>query len=257
MSTRSEIERVEGGIASFRVATDAAPALDEAVLARLARAVAAVEADETIRAVLVEGGERTFSSGARPELLLGADPAASVGRFCADAPRLLLAMPVPTIAVMAGHATAGGFVFGLWCDIAVLAEESLYGASFMALGFTPGMGATVRLEEALGAPLARELLFTGRLAKGRELRQGGGPLAHAVLPRADVRARALAIARDLEAVPRAALTLLKRTLAARSAAGLARATEEERAMHARIFAREETRARLAERFAGRAAEGGA
>src|SRR5262249_32901695 len=139
----------------------------------------------------------------------------------------------------------GGFVLGLWCDVAVLAEESLYGANFMSLGFTPGMGATVVLEEALGAPLARELMFSGRMIKGRGLL--GSTLGHAVVPRAFVRDRALAIAREIAEVPRGASELLKATLARRRRERLERAVAEERVMHEVLFSRAETRALIAER----------
>jgi polyketide biosynthesis enoyl-CoA hydratase PksI len=155
---------------------------------------------------------------------------------------------VPTVAAMAGHAIGGGFMLGLWCESAVLAEESLYGVNFMALGFTPGMGATSLLEEAVGAPLARELLFTGRIIKGRELKAAGGPLAYAVVPRAEVRARALSIAREMAAVPRGALLLLKLRLAARRSVLLEAATKEEHMLQEVLFAREETRLQIAERY---------
>ena len=118
----------------------------------------------------------------------------------------------------------------------------------MALGFTPGMGATAVLEEAVGAPLARELLYTGRLVKGRELKASGGPLAYAVVPRAEVRERAIATAREIAGIPREALVLLKQTLSARRRATLERAVDGEQSMHADIFAREATRLRIAERY---------
>lgn len=236
------------GIRTLRIATDAQPYFQVGLVPTLAAAVEALKADEAVRVVVVEGGRRYFSAGASRDGLLAVDTAGAAPSYAAEVPRILLSLPVPTIAVMEGHAVGGGFVLGLWCDIVVLAEESLYGANFMALGFTPGMGATALLEEVLGGPLARELLFTGRLVTGRELKAMSGMLTHAILPRAEVRARAVAIAYEVEKVPREALMLLKQTLAARRHECLERAVKLEQAMHAELFAQDKTRLRIAERY---------
>jgi len=239
------ITPLDDGLASLRVATDEEPYLGPDTVLQLRGAVARLAALPWLRAVLVEGGARHFSAGASRDALLSGTAAEAIPFYAAELPRLLLAVPVPTIAVMEGHAIGGGFILGLWCDAAVLAEESLYGANFMALGFTPGMGATAVLEETLGAPLARELLFSGRMVKGRTLRSS--LLGHAVVPRAEVRGRAIALAREMADAPREALLLLKGTLAARRREILERAVGEERRMHEAVFARGEARALIAER----------
>lgn len=237
------------GIATLTVATDAAHAITPALIHALADAVDVVRADGRVRAVVLVGGSRYFSSGAPPALFLDDDPAGSVADLVRTLPSVLLSFPVPTIAAMAGHAVGGGFTMGLWCDVMVLSEESLYGANYMALGFTPGLGTTVCLEEAVGAPLAREMLFTGRMMRGGELRQSGGPLAHAVHPRVEVEERAYGIAREMAQVPRTSLELLKQTLSARRRARMEAAVDEEIRMHVSSFGDSETRNALAERFA--------
>jgi len=114
------------------------------------------------------------------------------------------------ISAMEGHAIGGGLALGLSCDLVVLARESRYGASFMNMGFTPGMGSTRLLEWALSPALVAELLFTGATKRGRELEGRAG--VNAVVPRAEVMARALDLAERIAEKPRSALTLLKRTL---------------------------------------------
>jgi enoyl-CoA hydratase/carnithine racemase len=244
-----EVKHITDNVASLRVATDESPYLGGWFVPGLRDAVGRLQADETIRAVVVEGGEHYFSAGASRTALLTTEPKDTFPTYVAELPRLLLSLPTPTVAAMAGHAIGGGLVLGLWCDVAVLAEESMYGANFMALGFTPGMGSTAILAEALGELLARELLFTGRLMTGRELKMAGSPLAHAIVPRTEVRRRAIAIAQEMAEVPREALTLLKQALAARRRAVLEQALKEEQAMHAVLFAREETRQQIAARYA--------
>jgi polyketide biosynthesis enoyl-CoA hydratase PksI len=238
-------ERVGEGILSLRLATDEAPYIEADFQGRLATAVDAVKADSSARVVLLEGGARYFSAGASRESLLRSDASSEIPRYAAALPLLVLEIPLPTIAVMAGHAIGGGFALGLLSDLPLLAEESLYGMNFMALGFTPGMGSTVLLEEAFGARLARELLFTGRLLKGRELQAAG---AHAVLPKAEVRARALQLAAEVAAAPREALLALKAMLAGRRRERLSRALEEERQSHEALFSLGDTARRIAERY---------
>lgn len=241
---------VDDGVVSLLVSTDDAPYLDPSFVEHFSAALAVIAADTSIRVVILAGEGRHFSAGASRESLIEARAKEGITLYTARLPRDLLALPVPTVAAMAGHAIGGGFALGLWCDLALLAEESLYGANFMALGFTPGMGSTVVLEEALGAPLARELLFTGRLVKGRELKAAGVPLSHAIVPRAEVGHRALAVARELAAVPREAAVLLKASLAGRRRERLDRALADEQANHACLFGDPATRRRIDRSYAG-------
>ena len=248
--TRSVLvrESPESAVASLVIATDEAPYLDETTIDRLEAAAREIESDGSIRALVLEGGRRHFSSGGTRELLLREDAASAIGDLMGRLPRALLSIPVPTLAAMAGHALGGGLMIGLWCDLAFLGEASLYGANFLALGFTPGMGASVLLEELLGAPLARDMLLTGRTLKGRELRASCVPLSYAIGPSADVRARTFARAEEIADAPRATLSLYKRHLAAKRRLLLDRALSEELEMHGAVFADPATHARILERY---------
>jgi enoyl-CoA hydratase/carnithine racemase len=248
-----DIKEVEDGIASLRIATDENPYLGTIVPA-LTDAVEKIKTLETIRAVIVEGGSRYFSAGASRDTLLPTDLNSidprllSPCKYFARVSQLILSLPVPTIAAMTGHAIGGGLILGLWCDMAVLAEESMYGANFAALGMTPGMGAIAVLEEALGPPLARELLYTGRLVKGRELKTSNCLLVHAIVPRKDVQNRALAIAREVADIPREVLLLLKQTLSEKRKKLLEGAASLEAQMQDNLFSLEQTRLQIAQRY---------
>jgi enoyl-CoA hydratase/carnithine racemase len=239
---------VDEGVASLSIATDAEPYLDGEFVDALAATLPDVTADPATRVLLLEGGSQHFCAGASSAALIGVDFTAIVRQHAVKLTRLVLDIPVPTIAVMSGHGIGGGLALGLWCDAAVLAEEGLYGANFMALGFTPGMGSAVVLEEALGASLAREMLFTGRVLKGREIKATGAPIGHAIVPRNVVRSTALSLARDMAAAPRDALLLLKAALAERRRAAVAPTFEREEANHATLFSREETKRLIRERY---------
>jgi polyketide biosynthesis enoyl-CoA hydratase PksI len=234
------------GVASLRIATRNEPYLGADWVDGFCRALAGVGADPDVRALILEGDGTYFSAGASREALLSG--AADTASYAARAPLALLDLEVPAVAAVAGHAVGGGLLLALWCDAAVLAEESLYGANFMALGFTPGMGATYAVPEAFGEPLGRELLLTGRLVTGREIRQGCCPLSHAVRPRADVLPRAAALAGEIADAPREAVVALKRNLAGRRRTSLERAAATEKADISRSLADSGTRYEIARRY---------
>lgn len=169
---------------------------------------AVAEAPDTKVVVLV-GLEDVFAAGATREMLsrLAHGDVAPTDIVLTKS---LLDVAVPTIAAMEGHATGGGLALGFAADIIVLGRESRYGASFMNMGFTPGMGITRLLEHTLSAAVAHELLYTGEFRRGSELAEKGG-INH-VLPKAKVRAKAFDIAAQIAEKPRRSLELLKRTL---------------------------------------------
>ncbi|HEV8713471.1 MAG TPA: enoyl-CoA hydratase-related protein [Candidatus Binatia bacterium] len=210
-------------------------------IARLRAAIAALPA--SARSVALLGGSKIFNSGATRASLLDSD--CPITEYARAIPRLLLEIPVPIVAGLAGHAIGGGLLLGLWCDQVVLAEECLYGANFMALGFTPGMGATVALEDALGAFLAREMLYTGRLLTGRELRARGALLPH-ILPKSEVEPWAVSLAREIAALPSASVRLLRRALTESRRTRLEAALRDEARMHDEAFAQAEVRCRIRE-----------
>ncbi|MEM9005300.1 MAG: polyketide synthase [Cyanobacteria bacterium P01_F01_bin.86] len=257
MSTQELLlETISDGVVSVQIATDENPYEDVWFVPALKHAIETLKADQTLRSVILKGDHRYFSAGGSRAVLVGETPEASQSQtvisnpteYFSEVPRMLLSIPVPTIAAMAGHAIGGGLATGLWCDLVVLAEESLYGANFMALGFTPGMGTTTILEDAFGGPLARELLFTGRLIKGREIKASGGTLAHAVTPYKEVLDQAIAIASEIAEVPREALVLLKKTLSAKRRLLLESAIKAEVDMQTDLFSCSETRLQIAQRY---------
>lgn len=242
------IHRREAGLAHLQLCSDDAPYLGTDAISGLADAVAALNADITIRVVIVTGGARRFCLGATRETLIASDAAARIAALTETLPRHLLAIDVPTIAAMAGHAVGGGFALGLWCDLIFLGAESLYGANFVSLGFTPGMGATVVVEELLGTALARELLMSGRMMQGSDLAVAAPAIARLVHPRDQLVAIAEQLAIEIAAGPRDVLVQLKRSTTRRRRAALDAALEDETAMHAALFADPATVARIAEAY---------
>ena len=160
--------------------------------------------------------------------------------------RTLLELPIPTIAAMEGHAVGGGLVFGLACDMVVMARESRYGSNFMDLGFTPGMGTTRLLQFAVGEYLAAEMMFGCQHFKGKHFE--GRARVNYVVERTKVLARARKVAARLTDKPRFAIEMLKRQLALPRRLAFEQARTSESLMHQVCFADPETRDRIRENY---------
>jgi len=76
----------------------------------------------------------------------------------------LAASSIPSVAAIDGFALGGGLELALACHyrIAVKRSEPTLGFPEVQLGIHPGFGGTVRSVELLGAPVALDLMLTGR-----------------------------------------------------------------------------------------------
>jgi polyketide biosynthesis enoyl-CoA hydratase PksI len=171
--------------------------------------IQAIVENELTKVVILVGLEDIFSSGATAETLLEIKEN-KIRPAELTLARLLLALPIPVISAAEGSAIGGGFALAMAADLIVLAEESRYGANFITLGFTPGMGITRFLEHSMSRAIAHELLYTGELRRGSEFKGVAG--FNAVVPRSEVRTRAFDIALRISEHPRNAISMLKRTL---------------------------------------------
>jgi polyketide biosynthesis enoyl-CoA hydratase PksI len=122
----------------------------------------------------------------------------------------VLDVDVPLIAAMEGHAVGGGLALGLLADIILIARESRYGANFINMGITPGLGMTRLLECVVAPTIAHEMLYGGQLFKGSHFEGRSG--FNYILPRDQVLPKAMDLAARIAEKPRLALMMLKQTL---------------------------------------------
>ena len=199
-----------GGVAVVSmVDVEGKNAMSERFVGDLLGALREAEAWAPLKVIVLAGLPDVFSSGASMDMLraLARGEVAPADILLAKA---VLDLPVPVIAAMEGHAVGGGLALGLAADVVIIARESRYGATFMNMGFTPGMGMTRLLEHVVSPAIAAELLFSGELRKGAWFEGRSG--FNAILPRAEVLPRAHDVAARIADKPRAALEILKRTL---------------------------------------------
>jgi enoyl-CoA hydratase len=174
----------------------------------------ALARDPQARAVVFTGaGDKAFCAGGdlkeRNEMTDEAWRAQHV--IFEQASLRVLRCPVPVIAAVEGYALAGGCELALLSDFIVASETAVFGVPETTLGIFPGIGGTQLLPRILGAPLAKELIFTGRRMKVEEARAAG--LVNHVVPKGQARARALEIAATIAANGPIAVRQAKKAIA--------------------------------------------
>src|SRR5262249_3848139 len=104
----------------------------------------------------------------------------------------VLRCPVPVIAAVEGFALAGGCELAILSDFIVAGETAVFGVPETTLGVFPGIGGTQLLPRIVGAPLAEELIFTGRGLKADQAKAAG--LGNHLVPAGQARGKAAEIA---------------------------------------------------------------
>jgi polyketide biosynthesis enoyl-CoA hydratase PksI len=215
-------------------------------IAEFLEALDELEKERRTKALVLCGLPDVFCGGAEKQALLDLCEGKAAVRDLVICERLL-EVPFPVIAAMEGHAIGGGLAVGFCCDIAIAARESRYGAVFMSLGFTPGMGCTMLLAELVGPFLASEMMFTGKRFRGSEL-EGRGTHINYILPRAQVMPKARDIAEQIAEKDARSISLLKHALGAKKKKLLVDARLQEDMMHRITFSFPETRRTIQELY---------
>jgi methylglutaconyl-CoA hydratase len=145
MSTAFETLSVEqaGGVATVWMnRPDKHNAFNETLIAELDAAFAQLDADATVRVVVLAGRGKSFSAGADLNWMKAqgeASEAANVAdaRKLADMLARLATLTKPTIARVHGAALGGGMGLASACDICVASTRAVFATSEVKFGLTP------------------------------------------------------------------------------------------------------------------------
>jgi enoyl-CoA hydratase/carnithine racemase len=154
--------------------------------------------DEALRAVVLTGaGDRAFCVGGDLKEREGMTDQAWRAQHVIfeQAAFRVLHCPVPVIAAVEGFALGGGCELAVLSDFIVAGETAVFGVPEVTRGIFPGIGGTQLLPRILGAPMAKEMIFTGRRMEAGEAKERG--LVNHVVPKGQARAKALEIARTI------------------------------------------------------------
>lgn len=202
--------RRDGAVAVVSLNKPPVNALDATFLQEIDAAVASLEHDASVRAVVFRSDiPGIFIAGADIKAFQQPDTtAAAIGAFHACFNRIEQ-LPKPTVAAIGGHALGGGCEFTLACDFRLMIDDdrSLIGLPEVSLGIFPGAGGTQRLPRIVGEARALDIILHGRRLKAAEAMAAG--LVNEALPADGFEDAVLAYAQRLAAGPTLALAAAK------------------------------------------------
>jgi enoyl-CoA hydratase/carnithine racemase len=177
-------------------------ALDATLIGALDEQVTAADKDPDTAVVAISGAGPSFCAGGDFHQFLALDRAGTHPvRFLEDVSRCftrITAAATPWVAVLHGHAVAGGLELALACDLVVAADTTLIGDGHLRHGLLPAGGSSVRLPAAVGHGLARRLLLTGELLPATDF--AASAWIDRIVPAEQLETTAMAVCRQLAAV---------------------------------------------------------
>jgi 2-(1,2-epoxy-1,2-dihydrophenyl)acetyl-CoA isomerase len=137
--------------------------------ADLNNAIREVTDDPGIRAVLITGAGRAFSSGA--DLKESSEQAVDVYTILTERYHPLITgirrMPKPVVAAVNGPAAGIGLSLALVCDLVVAAESAFFQLAFVNIGLVPDGGSSLLVPSRVGFARAAELALLGERLDAR------------------------------------------------------------------------------------------
>lgn len=182
------------------------PLVDEIVAA-----VARLEEDPSVRALVVTGAAPAFCAGADLSDLGASRESREVGlRRIYEGFLAVARSPLPTIAAVNGAAVGAGMNLALGCDLRVAGRSARFDTRFLQLGLHPGGGHTWMLQRIVGPQAAMATLLFGEVLDGQEAERVG--LVWRCVGDDELLATALAMGRRCAEGPRELARRMKATL---------------------------------------------
>jgi len=177
-----------------------------------------IDADMSIRAVIVTGAGSAFCSGGNVKDMQKYEdeslrPIAIRDEYRRGIQRLPLALyhlEVPTIAAVNGAAIGAGCDLACMCDIRIASDQAKFAESFIKVGIVPGDGGAWLLPRVVGRSKAAEMSFTGEMLDAQQALACG--LVSRVVPAERLLDEARELAARIAANPGPTLRLTKRLL---------------------------------------------
>ena len=192
----------------------------QAMHAEVRAALDRVQADKSVRVLLLTGAGRGFCAGqdlndrAVEPGAPGVDLGESVEKYYAPLVTTLRTLPMPVICAVNGVAAGAGANLALACDIVLAAQSASFIEAFCKLGLIPDSGGTWVLPRLLGPARAMGLALLGDKLPAEKAEQWG--LIWRCLPDAELMNEAMAMARHFASAPTKGLAYTKKAMLASS-----------------------------------------
>src|SRR5215218_7730462 len=166
---------VTDGVGTIRLDRPKMNALNVQVQEEIRAVALQATDDDSVRAVVIWGGERVFAAGADIKEMADMSYADMIRRSgpLQSSLTAVAAIPKPTVAAITGYALGGGCELALCADYRIAAEDAKLGQPEILLGLIPGAGGTQRLARLIGPARAKEMVYSGRFYDAAECRAMG------------------------------------------------------------------------------------
>ena len=158
---------IASGIATITLARpEKLNALDDVMVGLLGRFAEVIDADRSVRAVILTGEGKAFCAGGDIVAWGGLSPLEMGQSWVRSGHRVfdkLARMKPPVVAAMNGHALGGGLELAVTADIRICEVQAKIGLPETGLGMIPGWSGTQRLVKRLGGQVVRRLALTGEI----------------------------------------------------------------------------------------------
>lgn len=199
--------RLEEGIATLMLnQPDNRNAIHAEMHAELEHVWLDLAADREVNVIVLTGAGKMFSAGGDIKRMVNRYGTDEGWQFSIDTPastkRLfqnILEVEKPIIAAINGDAVGLGATLALFADSTIISESAKFGDSHVKVGLVAGDGGAVIWPILVGPNRAKEFLMRGKLMSGKEVHEMG--LVNHAVPADEVMARAMEIARELNALP--------------------------------------------------------
>jgi len=189
---------------------DALNALSPDLMAELAEALEAFDADEGIGCMVLTGGPKVFAAGADIKRMAEASAVDMLTMDQLARWDRIRKLHKPVVAAINGYALGGGCELSMMCDIIIAGEDAKFGQPEISIGVIPGAGGTQRLTRAVGKAKAMELILTGRMFSAHEALEMG--LINKVVPSELTIEEAKQMAKTIAEKPAIAVRLAKEAI---------------------------------------------
>ena len=195
------LQRGDDGIATVVLSNPGRMnALSRPMWERVATLFAELDADETLRCIVIRGeGEQAFAAGADiaefPTERANVEQARAYGRVIQGAMDAVAHCRHPVVAMIHGVCVGGGLELAAICDMRICGESSRFGVPVKNLGLVMAYGELKGLIDLVGRATALEIVLEGRVFGAAEAREKR--LVNRVVPDDRVTEEALAAARRI------------------------------------------------------------
>ncbi|VDD75408.1 unnamed protein product [Mesocestoides corti] len=182
-------------------------ALSPNLIDQLASSVEELDADASIRCLVLTGSEKVFSVGADVKHLASLEPSDVATEDVLHKWDVLASVKKPLIAVVNGPALGGGCELAMMCDVIYAGENARFGQPEIKLATIPGVGGTQRLIRAIGKSRAMEIILSGESISAKKAYEFG--LVSCIHPVSEVLEKAISLAERISVHSLPALITVK------------------------------------------------